>query len=161
MTALAVVQGVVLLAAPSAPLIALGVWWNSNTISHNFIDTAPTLIDLAGLGIPASYQGRSMLDGAAGMALFFADYSLGLLGLRDGSRKFVYELDSDRSRMFDVENDPQEKIDVSGREAERARSYVQSLREWSAAQKQLIDAGPAAASIPPAAPRRPSRHPPA
>ena len=26
-----------LMAVPAAPLIALGVWWNSNTIAHNFI----------------------------------------------------------------------------------------------------------------------------
>ena len=37
MTLLAVVQGALVLTAPSAPLIALGVWWNSNTIAHNFI----------------------------------------------------------------------------------------------------------------------------
>src|SRR5882672_2407000 len=37
MTLLAVVQGAMLLTVPSAPLIALGLWWNSNTISHNFI----------------------------------------------------------------------------------------------------------------------------
>ena len=30
---------------------------------------------------PAGYQGRSMLDGGRRMALFFADYSLGMLGL--------------------------------------------------------------------------------
>src|SRR5947207_5244396 len=35
--ALAVVHGIVLLAFPSIPLIALGLWWNANTISHNFI----------------------------------------------------------------------------------------------------------------------------
>ena len=27
----------ILVAAPSAPVIALGMWWNANTISHNFI----------------------------------------------------------------------------------------------------------------------------
>jgi hypothetical protein len=37
MTALAAAQGVLLLAIPTAPTIALGVWWNSNTVSHNFI----------------------------------------------------------------------------------------------------------------------------
>src|SRR3989442_7427337 len=37
MTALAAAQGVLLLAMPTAPTIALGLWWNSNTISHNFI----------------------------------------------------------------------------------------------------------------------------
>lgn len=34
---LALLHGIVLLAMPVAPIIALGVWWNSNTIAHNFI----------------------------------------------------------------------------------------------------------------------------
>jgi hypothetical protein len=35
--ALAVLHGVLLLALPVLPVVAIGVWWNSNTISHNFI----------------------------------------------------------------------------------------------------------------------------
>jgi hypothetical protein len=35
--ALAAMQGAVLVVWPALPLIAIGVWWNSNTISHNFI----------------------------------------------------------------------------------------------------------------------------
>src|SRR5688572_24189938 len=35
--ALAFVHGALLVTFPSAPLIALGLWWNSNTIAHNFI----------------------------------------------------------------------------------------------------------------------------
>lgn len=34
---LAAVHAALLLAAPILPIIALGVWWNSNTIAHNFI----------------------------------------------------------------------------------------------------------------------------
>lgn len=37
MVSLAIVQAAVIIASPSAAAIALGVWWNSNTISHNFI----------------------------------------------------------------------------------------------------------------------------
>jgi hypothetical protein len=37
MVMLAVAQGILLLLVPSVPFIALGLWWNSNTISHNFI----------------------------------------------------------------------------------------------------------------------------
>jgi len=81
----------------------------------------------------------SILDAAPRMALFFADYSLGLLGLRDGSRKFIYELDSGRSRLFDVETDPLEKRDLSLDEAARARWYAQNLRNWSAAQKSRVE----------------------
>jgi hypothetical protein len=35
--ALAGLHGVVLAAWPALPVIAIGVWWNSNTIAHNFI----------------------------------------------------------------------------------------------------------------------------
>jgi hypothetical protein len=34
---LAFIHGLLLLLVPSIPLIALGLWWNTNTIGHNFI----------------------------------------------------------------------------------------------------------------------------
>lgn len=37
LVALAALHGVALLAVPTVPLIAIGIWWNSNTIAHNFI----------------------------------------------------------------------------------------------------------------------------
>jgi hypothetical protein len=37
MVTLALLHGAILASFPSAPLIALGVWWNSNTVSHNFV----------------------------------------------------------------------------------------------------------------------------
>jgi arylsulfatase A-like enzyme len=100
-------------------------------------DTAPTVLDLTGLRVPEIYQGRSILDAEPRMALFFADYSLGMLGLRDGPRKFIYELDSGRSKLFDLEKDPQEKLNLSGRYVEQTRWYAQHLRSWSAAQRHL------------------------
>ena len=35
--ALALAHGCLLLLWPSIPLVAIGLWWNANTISHNFI----------------------------------------------------------------------------------------------------------------------------
>jgi len=37
LVALAIAHGGLLLTTPSAALIALGLWWNANTVSHNFI----------------------------------------------------------------------------------------------------------------------------
>jgi hypothetical protein len=37
LVALAVIHAAILVAWPVAPVIALGVWWNSNTVAHNFI----------------------------------------------------------------------------------------------------------------------------
>jgi glucan phosphoethanolaminetransferase (alkaline phosphatase superfamily) len=109
----------------------------------SLVDTAPTILDLAGIPPPANYQGRTMLDGSPRMALFFADYSLGLLGLRDGPWKFVYELASGRTRLFDLERDPRERSDVSPREGARALWYGQVVRGWSSAQKSYVARGAA------------------
>jgi hypothetical protein len=72
------------------------------------------------------------------MALFFADYSLGLLGLRDGPWKFVYEIESGRAKLFDLDRDPREMSDVSAREGTRASWYGEAVRGWSSAQKSYI-----------------------
>jgi len=104
----------------------------------SLVDTAPTILDLVGLPPPDRYQGWSMLDGKPRMALFFADYSLGILGLRDGSWKFVYELDSGRSKIFDLDRDPLEKTDIAMHDAPRAEWYGQIVRGWSGAQKNYL-----------------------
>jgi sulfatase-like protein len=104
----------------------------------SLIDTAPTVLELAGVRQPSGHQGASVLHGDPRMALFFADYSLGMLGLRDGSTKFIYELDSGRARMFDLEKDPGERQNVAGEHMERARYYEKLLRGWAAAQKYRL-----------------------
>jgi phosphoglycerol transferase MdoB-like AlkP superfamily enzyme len=104
----------------------------------SLVDTAPTILDLVGIPPPANYQGRTMLDGAPRMALFFADYSLGFLGLRDGPWKFVYEIGSGRAKLFDLERDPRERDDVSAREAPRVSWYGKVVRGWCSTQKNYI-----------------------
>jgi hypothetical protein len=104
----------------------------------SLVDTAPTILDCMGVAPPANYQGRTMLDASPRMAFFFTDYSLGLLGLRDGRWKFVYEIGSGRVRLFDLERDPRERSDVSLREPARVSWYGQVVRGWSSAQKSYV-----------------------
>jgi len=105
----------------------------------SLVDTAPTILDLMGIPPPVSYQGRTMLDSEPRMALFFADYSLGLLGLRDGRWKFVYEIGSGRAKLFDLALDhPREKSDSSALEATRVSWYGQVVRAWCSAQKSYL-----------------------
>jgi hypothetical protein len=104
-------------------------------------DTAPTILDLMGIAPPASYQGRTMLPDTPRMALFFTDYSLGFLGLRDGPWKFVYEIGSGRTKLYDLERDPREMSDVSAREAARTSWYGQVVRGWSTEQKNYLALG--------------------
>jgi hypothetical protein len=108
----------------------------ARTIS--LIDTAPTILGLLGVPAPADYQGRSALDAQPGMALFYTDYSLSLMGLRDGGWKYIYELNSGRSKLFDLRRDAAELNDLSHLHPERVTAYRSLLTRWGAAQKALI-----------------------
>ncbi len=90
----------------------------------SLVDIAPTVLDLLGVTAPTAYQGQSMLDATPKMALFFADYSLGMLGVRDGPWKVIYEIDSGRTRLFNLDRDPRETTDVSLANPERSAVYT-------------------------------------
>jgi hypothetical protein len=104
----------------------------------SLIDTAPAVLDLVGAPASGLYQGRSFLEPDSRLAFFFADYSLGLLGLRDGPRKVIYEMGTHRPQVFDLARDPGETKDVAAEQGERTQWYVRNLRDWSAAQRASI-----------------------
>lgn len=104
----------------------------------SLVDVAPTVLDFLGLPAPRAYQGRSLLDGPSGMALFCTDYSLGFLGLRDGRWKLIHQLDSGRSQLFDLHADPDERYDRSTELPARVEAYREHLLHWCAAQKYHV-----------------------
>jgi arylsulfatase A-like enzyme len=101
----------------------------SKTVS--LVDIAPSVLDLVGVPAEPAYQGRSVLNPHPRMALFFADYSLALLGLRDGPWKCIYEIDSGRTKLFHLPSDPGERADISASHAELAARYGMLLRGWN------------------------------
>ena len=102
------------------------------------IDTTPTVLDLLGFAVPTGYEGRSLLGDQTRMALFCTDYSLGLLGLRDGRWKLIHELESGRSQLYDLQDDPQEQHDWAKMLPQRTEAYRDHLLGWAAAQKYRI-----------------------
>jgi len=121
-------------------IVAPGLIGNQIRVKRaaSLVDTAPTILDLLGLPVPQEYQGSSLLDSASKMALFYTDYSLGLLGLRDRRWKFVYELESGSAKLFDLAIDPEEKKNLASQEPERVQAYRGHLKSWVAAQRKLI-----------------------
>ena len=93
----------------------------------SLIDTAPTILDLLGRPVPAEYQGSSLLDSNGRMALFFTDYSLGFLGLDHACWKYIFEMDSRRSKLYNACRDPEETKDLSGMEGPRVTAYRDHL----------------------------------
>ena len=104
--------------------------------SASLLDTAPTILDLLGLPIPPRFRGASLLDDKPRMSLFFTDYSLGFLGLRDSCWKMIFETSSKRSKLFDVCADPQEEKDLSADNAARVSAYRDRLERWITAQRK-------------------------
>ena len=104
----------------------------------SLIDTAPTIFDLTGLQSPRGYQGSSALEATPRMALFCTDYSLRLIGVRDGCWKYLYEMDTGRSKLFELCEDGLEGRDRSGDYPERVAAYREHVLQWSSAQRALI-----------------------
>src|SRR5207248_1158618 len=119
------------------PILAPGLIDETVRIARvaSLADTAPTILDLLGLPVPSSYEGRSLLSGPSRMALFCTDYSLGLLGLRDGRWKLIHEVESGRAMLFDLDDDPQEQHDLSKEFPDRVESYREHLLSWAAAAR--------------------------
>ena len=101
----------------------------------SLLDLTPTILDLLGLPADARHEGVSLLDPRPRLALFFTDYALGWLGLRDGCWKYLYEIDSSRSHLFDVCRDPGETVDHGAAEKARVAIYRDRLVRWSAARR--------------------------
>jgi len=122
-------------------LVALpGAWREPVRVKRtaSLLDLAPTLLDLLGLESPKAYQGASLLAPAERAALFFTDYSLPLVGARDGRWKVVLELGAARARLFDLDLDPEEQVNLAAEFPERIAEWRRRLNEWSAAQKALV-----------------------
>jgi arylsulfatase A-like enzyme len=104
----------------------------------SLIDLAPTVLDLLGLSNEPDYQGVSLLAAGDRAALFFTDYSLPLVGVRDGKWKLIHELNTSRVKLFDLERDPTETHNVAAEHPALVAQWQPRLSAWASAQKHLI-----------------------
>jgi arylsulfatase A-like enzyme len=102
------------------------------------LDIAPTVLDLLGLPSSPRHEGVSLLAPYRQMALFFSDYAVGWLGLRDGCWKDVVEVESGRSQLFDLCTDPDESRDRAPEFPDRVGAYRERLQAWSGATRAEI-----------------------
>lgn len=104
-------------------------------------DVMPTLLDLAGIAIPDTVTGQSML--AAPRSHLYGEFGEGELSTRmihDGRHKLIYYAAGNRIQLFDLSEDPDELVDLSGkasqaRQVERMQSRLAealygSDRDW-------------------------------
>lgn len=124
------------------------------------IDLAPTFLDLAGLPIPDSMQGRSLVPLLQGQtpadwrtSVYYRYYhdpghhnTRAHYGVRTASHKLIYYWKKDAYELFDLKADPCEQHNLlySAEEAakpEVARKFAELKAEIALLQKQYMDDG--------------------
>ena len=90
------------------------------------MDVMPTLLDAAGLAIPGTVEGRSLLPLLMGKNDGWREYlhgecsdvpssGSGMQYLTDRRRKYIWLPGQGREQYFDLENDPREMVDLIGK----------------------------------------------
>jgi len=110
--------------AANIPMILLG--GADGRVEHHAIDerlvgwqdVMPTLLDLAGIDIPDSVEGRSMLEEKPRQYLYgeCGEGPTATRMIRAGQYKLIYYPVGNRAQLFDIENDPRELHDLAGDE---------------------------------------------
>jgi arylsulfatase A-like enzyme len=146
------------------PLLARGPGIRAGVVPEAFavnIDLAPTFLDLAGLPIPASMQGRSLVPLLRGEAppadwrtsVYYRYYhdpghhnTAAHLGVRTATHKLVYYWKKDAYELFDLEADPYEQqnllhsADTADRPEVQAK-FAALKAEIARLQKEFQDEG--------------------
>ncbi len=145
------------------PLLARGPGIKPGITPTQFvanIDIAPTFLDLAGLPIPSSMQGRSLAPLMHGEApsdwrnsIYYRYYhdpghhnTRAHLGIRTPTHKLIYYWKKDAYELFDLVADPNEQHNLLYSEAdakkpEVAKVFAELKAEIARLQKQYGDSG--------------------
>jgi arylsulfatase A-like enzyme len=149
------------------PLIARGPGIKAGIAPGSFvvnIDWAPTFLDLAGLAVPASMQGRSLVPLLRGetpadwrTSVYYRYYhdpghhnTAAHYGVRTATHKLIYYWKKDAYELFDLAADPCEQHNLlnSAEDAQKpqiAAKFAELKAEMARLQKQYQDDGQYAA----------------
>jgi arylsulfatase A-like enzyme len=105
------------------------------------IDVPPTLLGLLGVPLPAEWQGRDLLApaGPPRKAYFYSVADQVVLGLRDGSFKYHFHVDTGLEELFDLSSDPGERMNLAARRPELLRQYKRCVGGFVKFQREFLE----------------------
>ncbi|MBL8035060.1 MAG: sulfatase-like hydrolase/transferase [Leptospiraceae bacterium] len=78
------------------------------------IDVAPTALDMAGIALPASYMGISLIRShRSRLAYFHTDWENDISGVRDGDWKYTLQPEGGKEELYNLLQDPEEKNNLA------------------------------------------------
>jgi lipoteichoic acid synthase len=111
------------------------------------VDILPTIADILGFSINGDLPpGLSLLrDNPKDRELYYSCILEGIaIGMRKGSRKYIYKFDSAPMEVFDLEKDPDERHDLAGEisETEALMAKNQMLKWYGATRLSMTGSEP-------------------
>lgn len=122
-----VMRTLALLKPPRGSGLSPGVY--QPAISH--IDFAPTVLDLLGMAVPDSFQGRSLLDPPRRRLFMHTNAAVKQHGLVEWPWKLLHTYyPYERFELYQLERDPQERHDLIRAKADKAAELRRTLDAW-------------------------------
>jgi len=113
------------------------------------IDVAPTVLDFLRVPEPASFEGTSLLGGAASAVYsesLHTHDSFGWAPLRSMRLDGYKYIEAPRPELYDLENDPDERINIAGENPSKARTLHAELAKMLARYARHTGTQPAEAT---------------
>jgi arylsulfatase A-like enzyme len=110
------------------------------TLPTGHTDIAPTLLGLLGVEPPATMKGRDLThDSEPRVVILATRPPLSQVGVRAGPWKLVHWGETGVNELFDVEHDPDERVDESSRHQALAMTLERISERWQAHSRYLIE----------------------
>ncbi len=126
------------------PLIVKYPFGAHSTVEHPvaLLDIFPTVLDIAGVPVPAGARGRSLRSPAGdSFRPVFTDVARGrrkpLHAVVDHPWKLIYDVDENAHALYDLTTDPGERRDLASKEPERVRALALILDRWISSNRPV------------------------
>jgi Sulfatase len=102
-------------------------------------DIAPTIFDILGIPLPASWQGHSLFSNARPERVyFFCPWNGFLFGYREKDTKVIFNARSGEFSVYDLSLDREEKTNIADRLPSIKESAIQHLAAWVQYQNHMM-----------------------
>ncbi|HSW59619.1 MAG TPA: sulfatase-like hydrolase/transferase [bacterium] len=109
-------------------------------VNSSHFDVPSTILDFAGIGIPDSWDGQSLISGyyVEKPILLFTRGIIYSDGILDGEWKYIYSPRDKKEEFYNLSADPFERKNLADEKNEMTKKYKELINEWIPYQQKKI-----------------------